>query len=776
MHYLSSLIVFAGLLAPAQPAAQPDPKAQPELPTLTVTKDDTVIDKSCRVVIPVGTIIADTNDNGVIHITASNIQVEFADGSVLRGSPPSADPDTYKGTGIRLNGQTNVTVSGAVVQGFKAGVWATKAPGLTIERCDASDNFRQRLRSTPQQEDQSDWLYPHHNDKNEHLTNYGSAFYIEDSDHVTVRNSIVHHGQNGLILRRVDDSRFYDNDFSFNSGWGIFLYRSNRNVVSRNALDFCIRGYSHEVYNRGQDSAGILLFEQSSKNTIAGNSATHCGDGLFAFAGAEALGEDWFNAEKERLRKEAGKQDVTALVHVPADLAARHKRLGCNDNIIIGNDLCYAAAHGLELTFSFGNSITSNLIRYNGICGIWAGYSQDTLIGGNNFTGNGPKGSTGEGGGINIEHGAANRLLGNHFTANCVGIKLWDDDDGDLLRFPWAIANHRGSIDNAIRFNMFQNDEVAIILQKTKNTKLTLNDFKTQQADKQVVADKDSDTVTEPIRVQDSFNTPKYESFGETTPSHVYESLAGRENIIMTEWGPWDHKQPLVRRGRASGTGDGTHVYELFSLPSREVQIQTTGEGVSAILSNAPGQPRVLTVICDKPGIKPYAIKLTSGEYSTDIQGVFVKAEWSVTVFQTPNYGAGKAPPSLEEWRTLAKGPTARTARLSGLTLKYGSGGPSEVKISDEITQAGFKPDHFGTIATSKLMLTKGAYRIKTISDDGIRVLVNGKPVIEHWNWHAPETDTAQITIEQDGEVPIVVEHFEIDGHATLEFSIEPVK
>lgn len=772
MHFLT-LVSIASLVSGSSDLGQP---AVTPAPTVTITTDDVVIDRSCTVVIPPGTVIADANNNGVVHITAPNVRVEFAPGSVLRGSPATADPDTYAGIGIRLDGHAGVSISGAVVSGFKAGVWASRAPRLTLETCDASDNFRQRLRSTPEREDLADWLYPHHNDANEHLTTYGSAFYIEESDHVTVRNCAVHHGQNALILRRVDDSRFYDNDFSFNSGWGLFLYRSSRNVVTRNSMDFCIRGYSHGVYNRGQDSAGILLFEQSSGNTIAANSASHCGDGIFSFAGIEALGEDWFNKEKARLRKETGKDDVAPLVKVTPELAARHKRLGCNDNLIIGNDLSYSAAHGLELTFSFGNSITSNLIRSNGICGIWAGYSQETLIGGNSFTGNGPKGSRGEGGGINIEHGAANRILGNQFTANSVGIKLWDDDDGDLLKFPWSVANHRGSIDNAIRINIFQNDEVAIILNRTRNTKMTLNSFKTQPADKQVVADKESSVVDEPIRVQDSFNTPKYETFGESKPFNGRQELAGRESIVMTEWGPWDHRQTLVRRGRASGAGDGTHVYELFALPSREATIECQGEGVVASLSSAAGQPRVLTVVCDASGIRPYTVKVNSGSFSTELRGVFVKAEWRVTVFQTPSYGAGKAPPNLDEWRALARGPGALTTRVNGLTLRYGSGGPSEVKLSDEISQAGFKPDHFGTIAATTLLLTKGTYRVKTISDDGVRVLVRGVPVIENWNWHAPTADTGEFTVEKTGDVPIVVEHFEIDGHATLEFSIEPVK
>ena len=32
-----------------------------------------------------------------------------------------------------------------------------------------------------------------------------------------------------------------------------------------NRVDWCVRGYSHTFYNRGQDSAGILIYEQSSQ-------------------------------------------------------------------------------------------------------------------------------------------------------------------------------------------------------------------------------------------------------------------------------------------------------------------------------------------------------------------------------------------------------------------------------------------------------------------------------------------------------------------------------
>ena len=221
--------------------------ALPEVPQVSVTSDDVVITRTCCIVIPPNTVIEDRNKNGVIQIGASDIQVTFAQGSVLRGSPQNRTPNAYAGYGIRLNGHHNVTIQGGKISGFWSGLWATRANGLCLETLDLSDNRRAHLKSTPAAEDASDWLYPHNNDNNEWLNQYGAAVYVEDSNSVVVRRCRVWHGQNALCLDRVNDAKVYDNDFSFNSGWGIALWRSNRNIITRNACDFCVRGYSHGV-------------------------------------------------------------------------------------------------------------------------------------------------------------------------------------------------------------------------------------------------------------------------------------------------------------------------------------------------------------------------------------------------------------------------------------------------------------------------------------------------------------------------------------------------
>ena len=206
-----------------------------ELPLVVVDRDDFVIDRSCRVAIA-ATPLIDAAGDGVVRIVADGVTVDFA-GARLHGAANGAAFDEYDGIGVRITAK-HVTLERAVISGYRAAIWASGADGLVLEDCDVSGNRRQRLRSTEQAEDGGDWLWPHENDANQWLVNYGAGIYVEDARGITVRGCRARRGQNGLLLRRVDDSRVIDNDFSFLSGWGLGLFRCERNVVQHNALDF----------------------------------------------------------------------------------------------------------------------------------------------------------------------------------------------------------------------------------------------------------------------------------------------------------------------------------------------------------------------------------------------------------------------------------------------------------------------------------------------------------------------------------------------------------
>ena len=160
---------------------------------------------------------------------------------------------------------------------------------LTLLDNDLSYNWKPRLYSGIVKESLIDWLDYHQNEKDEWLR-YGAGIYLADVDG---RRGQGKHGRAGD--ERPDDgalhavSAIWNNTFSYNSGLGIGLYRSSRNIVMHNRVDWNVRGYSHGFYNRGQDSAGLLIYEQSSNNIVAYNSVTHSGDGLFLWAGQSTM-------------------------------------------------------------------------------------------------------------------------------------------------------------------------------------------------------------------------------------------------------------------------------------------------------------------------------------------------------------------------------------------------------------------------------------------------------------------------------------------------------
>ena len=729
-------------------------------------------------------VVTDADGNGVVHVLADGVVIDFANGFVLHGAPAGIPGDRLTGVGIRIDGRKNVTIRNARLSGFKVGIHANNADGLTLENIDVRNIYRMRLGSTPAAEDGNDWLWPHRNDQSQWRETYGGAIVIENSKGVTVRNCHVRESQNGIILDRVTNARVYDNDCSFLSGWGLAMWRSCDNIVSRNAFDFCVRGYSHTVYNRGQDSAGILMFEQCSRNIIAENSATHGGDGVFGFAGHDALGETLVRSERERLRKSTGKQDVDALIVVPEPLIAAAKRAGCNDNLFVGNDFSFAAAHGLEMTFSFGNRVIGNRFVSNAICGVWGGYSADTLIAGNYFESNGGAGYGEERGGINIEHGRDNRIFGNTFVKNAVGIHLWSRSGTPFSRFPWGIANAeddgRGgraipSARAVIAGNTFEGDRAALRMRSTTGTVYWSNTASNVATEIDAEPGAVVDTST---RVVSDVAAPVFEDLGSKRPVGARPSLESRAAIVMTEWGPWDHTTVFFRERQRGPRAD---MFEVFG-PAGEVVAKLEGSPDPAsspriaVIQRKPDAPSrvpaqiVIAPPTNTPGIWPYTVRISGTGVDRAISGMLISAPWSVRLW---NWTADPMK-DLEAWRAEATSAKAVAAEFDALNLPFGYRSPSAMNLAPVVSEAALKPARFGIIARTVLPLRPGTWTIRITSDDGVRVIVDGKTLIERWNIHGPTTDEAKLTLDSARDVPITIEYFQNDGFATLVFDIHP--
>ncbi len=780
---LAQIVGGTGALWVAMAGAGANPATPSKLPVVRVTADNTEITQSCIVEVPPGVTIADTDANGVIYIRTSGITVTFQEGSELWGGPrPEESPDgpwdRYSGIGIRIDGAADVTIRGARVHGYKVSIWATDCDALSIESADLSDNYRQRLKSTPEAEDSSDWLFPHRNDNDEWATQHGAGVYVRRSMRPTITGVRVRRGQNGILLHSVFQGQIYDNDCSFLSGWGLAMFRTSFTQIERNAFDFCVRGHSEGRYNRGQDSAGILMFEQCSNNTIIENSCTHGGDGIFGFAGLEAVNGEGAPANFDFVRK------------------------GCNDNLFAGNDLSYAPAHGLEMTFSFGNRIIDNRFVENAICGVWGGYSQDTLIARNQFIGNGGMAYGLERGGVNIEHGAANLIIANEFTNNRCGVHLWWDPHNDFETKAWGKANYKGVTGNVIAQNTFTIDELQPFGRIHPERPLVALQLRDDGEGGHITGTVFADNV---LKVDSGFGIERLLPAGVEVasvwtpkalaiePKHDLQSVTprkvgarahfrGRDKIIMSEWGPWDHDSPIVRLRSVSADA---HVFEVFGAGD-DLKLSSgfkpvVGGGATALATldetpvNAAGAnsgPRVVRVVPsgDRNGAFPYRFNLRTRGVELPIRGTVITAVWQLSAFQWDD--ATDPRKDLAAWRALADKAGTFSVMASSLNFDYGHGGPREQPWAGPLKALAPDADQFGMIARARLTLGKGRWRITTLSDDGVRVLADGSPLIENWTWHAPTRDSAMLELAEEREVEFVVEHFEIDGYAVLKFDI----
>ena len=277
---MAALAVAAGpgLVAAQRTSRLPSVELRPGL---VITHSVRVVPRAYRLPAPASL------DSAVITIRGDDLTVDFA-GARLEGMDSHADPDQAVGVAVRVDGGHDVRILNARIRGYKVGILARGTHGFTLTGSDLSYNWKPRLYSLVEHESLLDWLSFHHNEKDEWLR-YGAGVYLADVSGGELRDNTAEQGMNGVMLVRSDHLRIHDNTLSYNSGLGLGLYRASHNRILHNRIDFDVRGYSEGFYRRGQDSAGLLLYEQSDSNVVAYNSVTHGGDGLFLWAGQSTM-------------------------------------------------------------------------------------------------------------------------------------------------------------------------------------------------------------------------------------------------------------------------------------------------------------------------------------------------------------------------------------------------------------------------------------------------------------------------------------------------------
>lgn len=740
--------------------------------------------------------------SAALVIKGNGITVDFG-GHVLRGTPPETEPDQRRGVGVRVEG-SNVTIKNLRVHGYKVGLFAKNAAGLRIVDSDFSYNWKQRLMSTLEREDLSDWMSFHRNEKDEWMR-FGAGIYLRNSDGAHIERVRIVGGQCGLMITETDGATIVNNNFSFLSAVGLGMYLSSHNRILHNKIDWCVRGYSHGVYNRGQDSTGILIYEQSNKNVFAYNSVTHGGDGFFLWAGQTTM--------------DTG-------------------RGGCNDNLLVGNDWSHAPTNGIEATFS-RNAYVNNLVME---CwhGGWLGYSFDSLVWRNTFALNAEA--------IAWEHGQDNRIIENTFFRDNEAIVLWQNlredpnwvypqrrdtrsRDNVIARntfsdIPSAVVALRNTTNVSIEQNVFRrNGEVLRSDERAKNTVVSQNRLEATQAawdkDKDLAGaswtSRDISARHEPLprTMQPSGNVilgvdpetsaylrrfnipwnpwnsrdlqPEFAKLykgapaipaplkGGQDPFLKPGQLRGRRYILVDEWGPYDFQSPRLWPRAATKVPGGTKVrYEVLGPRGQwSVKGGLNGASLSAQSGTVPGF--VEAVFPDSLARQRITLEYV-GAQTTDYRGVVspagAKVPFGFDRFRAPiswkvrhfNFDLATEDPrtNYEGWlkRAEKSSPVRETMEINESWWRS----PAE----------GIGENTFGTIAEGTFTIEAGEYTLNVTSDDGVRVWIDGRKVLENWTYHGPTLDTAKVKL--GGSHTIRVEHFELDGFSTLKVALEPAK
>jgi hypothetical protein len=297
--------------------------------------------------------------------------------------------------------------------------------------------------------------------------------------------------------------------------------------------------------------------------------------------------------------------------------------VGCDRNLFVRNDCSYAAAHGIEMTFSFGNRYCANRLVGNAICGLWLGYSQESLVADNEVAANGGMGYGLERGGVNIDSGRMNTIVRNKFDRNECGVHLWW---GKLDAFKgWAAVNIKDWEGNLIAENVFAGNTVGLHFRGPGKVTLARNRSEGERWEAVL------DPQTQVIRGR-----------GRHRAANAGAGIPGVRGYAT---GRCARGTPRPRKHHHDGVGavgprfaaraatrdHGADADLGLYRTSTKPEYALDGAGVIGAAAEPPVGPdpgEAYAVRADAPGVHPYTLTVRAGEFREQVRGTLVVTEW----------------------------------------------------------------------------------------------------------------------------------------------------
>ena len=128
-----------------------------------------------------------------------------------------------------------------------------------------------------------------------------------------------------------------------------------------------------------------------------------------------------------------------------------------------------------------------------------------------------------------------------------------------------------------------------------------------------------------------------------------------------------------------------------------------------------------------------FVVDIEAGGRKRRVNGTLLRTEWHVTFYgwsepDDPRRGT-------DAWRRILSSTPLDEVTSDAIDFMWYTRAPNER----------VPKDRFATVAATTVRLPAGAWRITTVSDDGIRVFVDDRLVIGNWTMHAPTTEDTTV-------------------------------